>query len=80
LWSLIKIEHALAGVWISLAFLLGLMGITEESAIPDGIKASAEWFPTKERGLAGGMFNIGNSIGAMLAPPLVVWAMLTFAD
>ncbi|EII5885095.1 MFS transporter [Salmonella enterica] len=78
LWSLINM--ALAGGWISLAFLRGLMGLTEASAIPAGIKASAEWFPTKERGIAGGLFNIGTSIGAMLAPPLVVWAMLTFAD
>ncbi|EBO8097664.1 MFS transporter [Salmonella enterica] len=80
LWSLINMAHALAGGWISLAFLRGLMGLTEASAIPAGIKASAEWFPTKERGIAGGLFNIGTSIGAMLAPPLVVWAMLTFAD
>lgn len=79
LWSLINMAHALAGGWISLAFLRGLMGLTEASAIPAGIKASAEWFPTKERGIAG-LFNIGTSIGAMLAPPLVVWAMLTFAD
>ncbi|EBH9951257.1 MFS transporter [Salmonella enterica subsp. enterica serovar Braenderup] len=70
LWSLINMAHALAGGWISLAFLRGLMGLTEASAIPAGIKASAEWFPTKERGIAGGLFNIGTSIGAML----------TFAD
>ncbi|BDH47262.1 hexuronate transporter ExuT [Salmonella enterica subsp. enterica serovar Choleraesuis] len=78
LWSLINMAHALAGGWISLAFLRGMMGLTEASAIPAGIKASAEWFPTRERGIAGGLFNIGTSIGAMLAPPLVVWAMLTF--
>ncbi|WP_411905023.1 MFS transporter, partial [Salmonella enterica] len=53
---------------------------TEASAIPAGIKASAEWFPTNERGMAGGLFNSSTAIGAMLAPPLVVWAMLTFAD
>lgn len=78
LWSLINMAHALAGGWISLALLRGAMGLTEASAIPAGIKASAEWFPTNERGIAGGLFNIGTSIGAMLAPPLVVWAMLTF--
>ncbi len=42
LWSLINMAHALAGGWISLAFLRGLMGLTEASAIPAGIKASAE--------------------------------------
>ena len=35
------------------------------------MKATAEWFPAKERGLAGGVFNIGASVGSMLAPPLV---------
>lgn len=56
--------HALAGGWLSLAFLRGLMGLTEASAIPAGMKASAEWFPAKERGIAGGLFNAGTSVGA----------------
>ncbi|HEY1150615.1 MAG TPA: MFS transporter, partial [Pseudoduganella sp.] len=38
----------------------------------------SEWFPAKERGLAGGIFNIGASFGSMLAPPLVVWAILHY--
>jgi ACS family hexuronate transporter-like MFS transporter len=42
------------------------------------MKATAEWFPAKERGLAGGLFNIGASLGSMLAPPLVVWAILAY--
>ena len=42
------------------------------------MKATAEWFPAKERGLAGGLFNIGASVGSMLAPPLVAWAILTY--
>jgi ACS family hexuronate transporter-like MFS transporter len=42
------------------------------------MKATAEWFPARERGLAGGLFNIGASVGSMLAPPLVVWAILTY--
>lgn len=36
--------------------------------------------PDERTRYCGGLFNIGTSIGAMLAPPLVVWAMLTFAD
>ena len=42
------------------------------------MKATAEWFPAKERGLAGGIYNIGASVGSMLAPPLVVWAILAY--
>jgi ACS family hexuronate transporter-like MFS transporter len=39
----------------------------------------SEWFPAKERGMAGGLYNIGPSIGQMLAPPLVVWAILNYS-
>ena len=42
------------------------------------MKATAEWFPAKERGLAGGVYNIGASFGSMLAPPLVAWAILSY--
>ena len=42
------------------------------------MKATAEWFPARERGLAGGVFNIGASVGSMLAPPLVAWAILSY--
>lgn len=79
LWSLINMAHALAGGWISLAFLRGLMGLTEASAIPAGLKPAPNGSRRKNAVLRG-LFNIGTSIGAMLAPPLVVWAMLTFAD
>ncbi|WP_159565780.1 MFS transporter [Budvicia diplopodorum] len=77
-WSLVNMAHAFVGSWQGLAFLRGLMGLTEASVIPAGMKTSAEWFPASERGIAGGLFNVGTSIGAMLAPPLVVWAILTF--
>lgn len=78
-WSLVNIAHAFAGGWLSLAFLRGLMGLTESSAIPAGMKASAEWFPSKERGIAGGIFNIGTSIGGGLALPLVAWSIVHYS-
>jgi ACS family hexuronate transporter-like MFS transporter len=60
------------------AGLRGLLGLAEGSANPAGMKATAEWFPARERGLASGVYNIGASVGSMLAPPLVVWAILTY--
>jgi len=77
-WSLISMAHALARSWPVFAGLRGLLGLAEGSANPAGMKATAEWFPAAERGLAGGVFNIGASVGSMLAPPLVVWAILTY--
>ena len=77
-WSLINMAHGLAHNWQMLAGLRGLLGFAEGSANPAGMKATAEWFPAKERGVAGGVYNIGASFGSMLAPPLVAWAILYY--
>lgn len=77
-WSLINMAHAFGNSWQAFAGLRGLLGFAEGSANPAGMKATAEWFPAKERGLAGGVYNIGASFGSMLAPPLVAWAILAY--
>ncbi|MGD0872396.1 MAG: MFS transporter [Bryobacteraceae bacterium] len=77
-WALTNMAHSFAHSWQALAGLRGLMGFAEGSANPAGMKAVAEWFPARERGLAGGVYNIGASFGSMLAPPLVVWAILRY--
>lgn len=77
-WSIICMLHGFATNWQTLAVLRGLLGLAEGSANPAGMKAVSEWFPAKERGMAGGIYNIGASFGSMLAPPLVVWAILHY--
>jgi ACS family hexuronate transporter-like MFS transporter len=78
-WSVICMAHGFASSWQILAGLRGLLGFTEGAFSPGGLKVVSEWFPAKERGLAGGLYNIGPSIGQMLAPPLVVWAILNYS-
>jgi MFS transporter, ACS family, aldohexuronate transporter len=51
-WSLINMSHGLAHSWQGFAVLRGLLGFAEGCANPAGMKATAEWFPAKERGLA----------------------------
>jgi ACS family hexuronate transporter-like MFS transporter len=75
-WSLACASAALATGWQSMAFFRGLLGLTEAAGIPAGVKATTEWFPARERSVAIGWFNIGSSIGALCAPPLVVWCIL----
>ncbi|MGY2172608.1 MFS transporter [Pseudomonas gingeri] len=75
-WSLACAAAALATGWQGLAFMRGLLGVTEAAGMPSAVKTSTEWFPAKERSVAIGWFNIGSSFGALLAPPLVVWAIL----
>lgn len=79
LWSVICAAHGLAGSWQILAGLRGLLGFAEGAFSPGGLKVVSEWFPSKERGLAGGLYNIGPSLGSMLAPPLVAWAIYAYS-
>lgn len=76
MWAIFCAATAMAGSWGGLALARGAVGAAEAAMIPAGLKASSEWFPAKERSVAVGYFNVGSSIGAMLAPPLVVWAIM----
>lgn len=53
-----------------------LLGIGESGNFPAAIKATAEYFPKKERSLATGIFNSGATVGAILAPLTVPWIAL----
>ncbi|WP_210501566.1 MFS transporter [Pantoea ananatis] len=75
-WGLATLAHSLTGSWQGLTFMRAIMGFSEASAIPAGVKTAATWFPAKERGIATGVFNMGTSFGAMLAPPLIAWCIL----
>jgi len=77
IWSLITMAHVFARGWLSFAGLRLTLGLAEGSAQPAGQKLTAEWFPARERGAAGGIYNIGASFGAVIAPPLVAWAAMT---
>jgi ACS family hexuronate transporter-like MFS transporter len=60
-----------AGVSTSvLGFIISrsLLGFGEAGNFPAAIKATAEYFPKKERSFATGIFNSGTNIGAVLAP------------
>ncbi|MXN90561.1 MFS transporter [Flavobacterium sp. Sd200] len=50
-----------------------VLGFGESGNFPAAIKATAEYFPKKERSLATGIFNSGSNIGAILAPLTIPW-------
>ncbi len=71
-WSAANAAHAAAR---SLAHLIGfrfLLGVGECGNYSAGVKVISQWFPQKERALAGGIFNGGSVIGAFVAPYLIV--------
>lgn len=77
-WSIAAMLHALAnGSW-SLGVYRFLLGVGEAGNWPGGVKVVGEWFPASERALASGIFNSGSSVGAILAPPVVVWIVLHY--
>ena len=75
-WGVFTMAHALVGSWQGFAALRFLLGGVEGANHPGGMKTVATWFPAKERGLATGTYNLGASLGSMLAPPLVGAAIL----
>lgn len=75
-WAVANAMHAFALGWPSLAFFRGLLGATEAAAIPAGTKTVSEWFPSREKPLATSIFQMGTSVGNMIAPPLVAFCIL----
>ncbi len=76
-WSLAEIAHAFVGGLTGLCLARAALAVGEAAIIPGGVKAVAEWFEEKRRGIAIATFEIGLSIGPILAPPLVAWISLT---
>jgi ACS family hexuronate transporter-like MFS transporter len=77
-WALSNMAHAFATGWMSLAVFRAMLGATEAAAIPAGTKTVAQWFPPKERPLATSLFQMGTSVGNMIAPPLVAFCILAW--
>jgi len=68
LWSIAAVAHSLARGTFGFEIARIFLGVTEAGNFPAAIKATAEWFPKKERALATGIFNSGSNIGAIAAP------------
>ena len=78
IWSVTCLLHAGAGSWLHLALLRFVMGASEAAATPANAKAIGDWFPKKERPVAAGWAGVGFSVGAMLAPPIIYIAHISF--
>ena len=61
-----------SGLWSFCAFRF-LLGAGEAANWPAATKAVSEWFPRRQRGLAVALFDSGSSVGAMLAPALMLF-------
>ena len=78
-WSIAAMAHALAKTAFGFGAARFTLGLGESGNFPAAIKATAEWFPKKQRALATGIFNSGANIGAVVAPLAVPWITLTWS-
>jgi ACS family hexuronate transporter-like MFS transporter len=77
-YSIIAMLTSLASGLRSFAFFRFLLGLGESPNWPAATKAVSEWFPKRERGWAVALFDSGSSIGAAIAPSLVIWLYHSF--
>jgi ACS family hexuronate transporter-like MFS transporter len=78
-WSIATALHALAKGFTSFAIFRSILGIAEAGNWPGATKGNAEWFPTKERAFAQGLFNSGASIGGIISIPLIAFLTIYFS-
>jgi ACS family hexuronate transporter-like MFS transporter len=77
-WSIAAAGHALVfsvGGFITARVFLGL---GEAGNFPAAIKATAQWFPKRERAFATSIFNSGANVGAIIAPATVPFIAAAF--
>ncbi len=77
-WSMATGLLGFARSGFGLGFLRFWMGTGECGNYSGGVKTVNEWFPQSERALAIGVFNSGSMMGAIIAPPLVVFLASRF--
>jgi ACS family hexuronate transporter-like MFS transporter len=68
----------LPGAVIAFGVLRFLLGLGQSGNFPAAVKATAEWFPKKERSFTTGIFNSGTNIGAAIVPFLVGFVVMRF--
>jgi ACS family hexuronate transporter-like MFS transporter len=70
-WSISNALTGLARSVQSLSVYRFMLGLGEAGAFTAAPKAVSEWFPPSERGIAVGIYSMGGSVGATLAPILI---------
>lgn len=71
-WSIGATLHAAVRSVVGFGFARAVLGLGEAGNFPAAVKTIAEWFPKKDRAYATGLFNSGSTIGAIIAPIIVV--------
>jgi len=79
IWSIATALHAFGQGVVSLSIFRSLLGVAEAGNWPGAAKGNAEWFPTKERALAQGIFNSGAAIGGLISIPIIAFLAIHYS-
>lgn len=77
-WSLAAMGHAAVSTVTGFIIARATLGVSEGGNFPSAIKATAQWFPKRERAYATSIFNAGTNVGAIVAPLIVPWIAFTW--
>ena len=78
-WSIATALHAFAQGALSFSIFRAILGVAEAGNWPGAAKSNADWFPSKERAFAQGIFNSGAAIGGIVAIPLIAYMTVFFS-
>jgi ACS family hexuronate transporter-like MFS transporter len=78
IWSAASAMHGLVNSLAGFKIARAVLGFTQPSNMPAGVKMVAVWFPPSERALATGLFKGGSNLGAILVPVVVPWLFFTY--
>ena len=70
-WSVAAAAHAMVGSVAGFITARVALGLGEAGNFPSAIKATALWFPKRERAFATSIFNSGTNVGALIAPAVI---------
>lgn len=77
-WSLAAMGHSVVSTVTGFMIARATLGVSEGGNFPSAIKATAQWFPKRERAYATSIFNAGTNVGAIVAPLIVPWIAFTY--
>lgn len=77
-WSVAAAAHAAVGSVGGFLTARTALGLGESGNFPSAIKATALWFPKRERAFATSIFNAGTNAGALVAPAIIPWMAFKF--
>lgn len=78
-WSLAGAAGGLAVGFISLFMLRGLLAVFESANWPAALRVVTRTIPPNQRTLANGIFQSGTSIGALIAPPIMIFLIAQYS-